>query len=150
MRLYLVQHGEAKSEEEDPERPLTDRGARDVRRVADLAVEIGAVGIGRVVHSGKTRARQTAEIWGGVVGVPVLEEKGLAPLDDPSIWAARLAGEEQDLMVVGHLPHLASLAGLLLAGDPERPPVTFRQGALVGLERNQAGWSIWLLLPPPA
>ena len=33
MRLYLVQHGEAKSEEEDPDRPLTDRGASDVRRV---------------------------------------------------------------------------------------------------------------------
>ena len=32
MRLYLVQHGEAKPEEEDPERPLTDRGASDVRR----------------------------------------------------------------------------------------------------------------------
>ena len=27
MRLYLVQHGEAKSEKEDPERSLTDRGA---------------------------------------------------------------------------------------------------------------------------
>jgi len=25
MRLYLVQHGEAASEDEDPERPLTER-----------------------------------------------------------------------------------------------------------------------------
>jgi phosphohistidine phosphatase len=150
MRLYLVQHGEAKSEEEDPERPLTARGARDVRWVANLAVEIRAVGAVRVLHSGKTRARQTAEIWGGALGVPVIEETGLAPLDDPSIWAARLATEQQDLMLVGHLPHLASLAGLLLASDPERPLVTFRQGALVCFERDQARWSIWLLLPPLA
>jgi phosphohistidine phosphatase SixA len=34
MELFLVQHGEAKSETEDPERPLTDRGAETVVRMA--------------------------------------------------------------------------------------------------------------------
>jgi phosphohistidine phosphatase len=148
MRLYLVQHGEAKSDEEDPDRPLTDRGARDVRTVADLAHEVGGVAVERVVHSGKTRARQTAETWGELLGLPVVEEEGLAPLDDPSVWAARLAKAEQDLMLVGHLPHLGRLAGLLLAGDSERPVVAFRQGGLVGLDRGPAGWSVWLVLPP--
>jgi phosphohistidine phosphatase len=148
MRLYLVQHGEAKSDEEDPDRPLTDRGARDVRTVADLAHEVGGVAVERVVHSGKTRARQTAETWGELLGVQVIEEEGLTPLDDPSVWAARLAKAEQDLMLVGHLPHLGRLAGLLLAGDSERPVVAFRQGGLVGLDRGPAGWSVWLVLPP--
>jgi phosphohistidine phosphatase len=148
MRLYLVQHGEAKAEEEDPARPLTDRGASDVRRVAHLAAEALSVTAERVVHSGKTRARQTAEIWGKVLGVPVAEAEGLAPLDDPSVWEARLATEQQDLMLVGHLPHLASLAGLLLVGDRERPVVAFRQGGLVGLEQGPGGWSMWLVLPP--
>jgi phosphohistidine phosphatase len=148
MRLYLVQHGEAKSEEEDPERPLTDRGAGGVRRVADLAREVGGVAVERVVHSGKTRARQSAEIWGQVLRVPVVEEEGLAPLDDPSVWGTRLAKGEQDLMLVGHLPHLGRLASLLLAGESERPLIAFRQGGLVGLERGPAGWSVWLALPP--
>src|SRR5205823_432995 len=127
MRLHLVQHGEAKRVEEDPDRPLTDRGTADVRRVARLAVEGWDVMAGSIVHSEKTRARQTAEIWGDVLGVPIDEMEGLAPLDDPSMWAARVGGEQEELMLVGHLPHLARLAALLLAGDIERPMVAFRQ-----------------------
>lgn len=34
MYLYLVQHGEAKGEAEDPERGLTGKGVEDVDRVA--------------------------------------------------------------------------------------------------------------------
>src|SRR5947207_394018 len=104
MRLFLVQHAEAKSEEEDPERPLTARGVDDARRVARLAAEEGGVAVTRIWHSGKTRARQTAEIWGQALGAPAEQVEALAPLDDPSVWATRLASEEQDLMLVGHLP----------------------------------------------
>ena len=31
MRVYLVQHGESKSEEEDPQRKLTEKGIGDVQ-----------------------------------------------------------------------------------------------------------------------
>jgi phosphohistidine phosphatase len=34
MKLYLVQHGQAKSKAEDPQRPLTERGREGVMRVA--------------------------------------------------------------------------------------------------------------------
>ena len=30
MHLYLVQHGEAKSKEDDPQRHLTEKGLRDI------------------------------------------------------------------------------------------------------------------------
>jgi phosphohistidine phosphatase len=150
VRLYLVQHGEAKSEEEDPERPLTDRGASDVRRVVRQATGAGSVTVERIVHSGKTRARQTATAWGEVLGVPVEEADGLAPRDDPAIWATRVTAQAGDLMLVGHLPHLAKLAGLLLAGDSDRPVIGFRQGGLVSLEDGPAQWSVWLILPPAA
>ena len=93
MRLYLVQHGEARSEEKDPERPLTDRGASDVRRVAKLATEAGGVMVERILHSGKTRARRTAEIWAAELGIAATEADGLAPMDDPSVWASRVATE---------------------------------------------------------
>ena len=36
MRIYLVQHGEAKSEEEDPRRTLTDNGIGEVQKVAEF------------------------------------------------------------------------------------------------------------------
>jgi phosphohistidine phosphatase len=150
VRLYLVQHGEAKSEEEDAERPLTDRGVSDVRRVVRHVTAAGSVSVERIVHSGKTRARQTAAAWGEVLGVPVEEADGLAPRDDPAIWATRVTAQAGDLMLVGHLPHLAKLAGLLVAGDPDRPIIGFRQGGLVGLEDGPAQWSVWLILPPAA
>ena len=34
MRLYLVQHGQAKSEEVDPQRGLSERGIQDVGRLS--------------------------------------------------------------------------------------------------------------------
>jgi len=34
MNLYLVQHAEAKPESEDPDRPLTEKGWRDIRKIA--------------------------------------------------------------------------------------------------------------------
>lgn len=150
MKLYIVQHGAAKSEDEDPQRPLTDGGSDDVTRVARLAVERLGVRPQHIVHSGKLRARQTAEIWSGLIDVDVEEGADLAPNDDPTIWARRLTAETGDVMLVGHLPHLARLAAALLAGDPDRSVVRFHQGGLVALERTDAGWSVELLLPPSA
>jgi phosphohistidine phosphatase len=150
VRLYLVQHGQAKSETEDPERPLTDQGRAEVARVAHQAVEVAGMRPARVVHSGKTRARQTAEVWGGLLGIPVEEADGLAPNDDPGSWAGRLGSAGDDLLLVGHLPHLGRLAALLLIGSPDAPLVGFRPGGVVGLEQADTGWVIWVVMPPQA
>lgn len=150
MKLYLVQHGEATSEADDPERPLTHAGSEDVRRVARFAVERGSVAVERILHSGKTRAQQTAEIWGEQLGAHIEHIDGLAPLDDPAIWEQRMVAESTDMMLVGHLPHLSKLAGLLAGGDADRAIVSFVPGGLVGLERVTAGWIVWLVIPPIA
>jgi phosphohistidine phosphatase len=150
VRLYLVQHGQARAESENPDRPLTDQGLDDVTRVARQAVERLGTRPTRVIHSGKTRARQTAEIWGGLLGVDVEAADALAPNDDATIWAERVGAETDDLMLVGHLPHLAQLAGLLLTGAAKRTPVQFRQGGLVALERTDTGWEVSAILPPEA
>jgi len=147
VRLCLVQHGLAKTEEEDPERPLTDQGVTDVRSVATQAVEQLGVRAARVFHSGKTRARQTAEVWAGLLGAGVEQAEALAPNDDPSILVKRLDAETDDLVLVGHLPHLSRLAGLLLTGA-DHPLVKFRPAGVVGLERGDTGWVVWLVLPP--
>jgi len=148
MRLYLVQHGQAKTDDEDPERSLTDDGVDGVGRVARCAVDWLGVRVGRVVHSGKTRARQTAEVWGGLLDSEVEQGDALAPNDDPSTWVARLDAQAGDLMLVGHLPHLARVAGLLLTGAPDHPVVRFRQGGMVGLEQTDTGWVVLVVLPP--
>jgi phosphohistidine phosphatase len=41
MKLYLVQHGEAKREEEDPSRSLTENGRIEVERVAGFLMRAG-------------------------------------------------------------------------------------------------------------
>jgi phosphohistidine phosphatase len=148
VKLYLVQHGQAKAEHDDPERPLTAGGIDDVDRVARLAVGQLDIRPARVLHSGKTRARQTAESWGGLLDVDVEQADALAPNDDPTIWVGRLAKENDDIMLVGHLPHLARLAALLLLGAADRPVIQFHQGGLVALERTDEGWVAEVVLPP--
>jgi phosphohistidine phosphatase len=149
MELFLVQHGEAKPEQEDPERPLSDRGRADVERTARAAARIG-LEVGAIRHSGKLRARQTAEILarelkpaGGVSELP-----GLAPKDDPA--AARRAVEalSAPLMLVGHLPHLSRLASSLLVGDPEKEIVAFQMGGIVRLVETDGRWRVRFALTP--
>jgi len=114
MELFLVQHGEAKPETVDPERPLTDRGAETVERMATWASRAG-VEVAQIRHSGKRRAEQTAAILAeqlkpakGVIAVA-----GLKPNDDVHAMGAALGTEREPLMLVGHLPFLSRLAGLL-------------------------------------
>jgi phosphohistidine phosphatase len=151
MFLYLVQHGESKREEEDPARDLTTRGRDDVTRVADFAGKLN-LALHRIFHSGKTRAMTTAEILAAALQPRdgVAPADGLAPLDDPEIWAGRLSSMSEDLALVGHLPHLARLAALLLCGDREKNVVNFKMGgSMVCLQRDDAGrWGVeWMIVP---
>jgi hypothetical protein len=54
MRLYLVHHAEAKREDEDPARPLTEQGWEDARRAARYASELAGVQARRIFHSGNS------------------------------------------------------------------------------------------------
>ena len=149
MLLYLIQHGDAKPEDEDPDRPLTDQGKREVESVMLLLMRYGAVTAARVVHSGKRRAEETAEIVAMKLDADVVVDEDLAPRSDPAIWAARLAEVPGDVVLVGHLPHLQRLAGLLLAGDPKRAAVRFENGGVVCLgTEDDGGWSLrWAITP---
>lgn len=150
MKLYLVQHAEAKGKEEDPARPLSDKGLKDLGKVSNFLAGRGII-VTRVLHSGKLRAKQTAEKLRKVVSSSedVNESDGLAPLDDPIIWGKRLKEEITDIMLVGHLPHLSKLAGLLLTYDPKRRVINFKKGGVVCLERDKEGkWAVhWMMIP---
>lgn len=153
MRLYLVQHTEPKSKEEDPERPLSEKGLQEIRKVA-LHLSWLNIGVDRILHSGKLRAKQTAEALSEELTPPegLSGTDGLAPLNDPVIWAGRLKEMTGDIMLVGHLPHLEKLASLLLCGDRDKKIVTFRMGGVVCLKREDNGdWSLqWILTPEMA
>lgn len=147
--IYLVQHGEAKTKEEDPERSLTENGKNEVERVADWAAQAG-LKVDKIRHSGKRRAEQTAELFAEKLS---LEDKavavsGLAPLDDVKPVAEVLQQKTQSVMLVGHLPFLNRLASYLLISNPEQTVVKFRNGGLVGLIEESGNWSVALVVPP--
>jgi phosphohistidine phosphatase len=55
----------------------------------------------------------------------------------------------EDTVLVGHLPHLGSLASLLLCGDKEKNVIDFKMGGVVCLKRlNDGKWSVeWMIVP---
>ncbi len=150
IRVYLVQHAEAKREDEDPARPLTEKGGTDARRMARYGVQHAGIRARRILHSGKLRARQTAEVWRECLGdVEIAEADGLDPLADPAIWATRLDGLTEDTMLVGHLPHLSRLLAQMLCGNAAGEVVAIRNGGVTCLERSQEDhWLLqWVLTP---
>jgi phosphohistidine phosphatase len=148
MRLFLVQHGEAKTEAEDPQRSLTPKGENEVRSVAAIAKKMG-LNPSQIYHSGKLRAEQTAAIIGKVLDKPVEAAQGMAPMDDIQLWADKINHSEKELMLIGHLPYLEKLTSYLITGDENIRPVLFRFGAINCLEQKEnKKWAIrWILSP---
>ncbi len=148
MRLYLVQHGEAKSEAEDPERSLTFRGEEETREISGATKKLG-IRPSRIYHSGKKRAEQTAGIIARALDLSAQLGQGLNPNDDVRPWVERISREAEDLMIVGHLPFLEKLASFLVCGDEGAKAVLFRYSAILCLEKKEPGrWAVdWVLKP---
>jgi phosphohistidine phosphatase len=151
MKLYLIQHGEAKSEAEDPERSLTEKGKKEVISVSRVASGLN-INPSQVYHSGNLRAKQTAEIIASALRIPDLSvqaTRGLNPNDEIRPWAERISKENEDLMIVGHLPFLEKLTSFLLYGNENARLILFRYGAIVCLEqKGDKGWAVrWILTP---
>ncbi|UCH40093.1 MAG: phosphohistidine phosphatase SixA [Gammaproteobacteria bacterium] len=150
MKIYLVQHGEAEASEVDPERPLTEQGRSDVQRIASLLERTG-IKAERMIHSGKLRARQTAEILAAAVapGSALETSDQIKPNDDPAAFDLPKKPGDRDAMVVGHLPFMARLVAHLVAGSDAAELVAYRPGSVVCLENiDNTRWQInWMIRP---
>jgi phosphohistidine phosphatase len=150
--LYLVHHGDAVGPDVNPMRPLSDRGRLEVDALAQQAVARG-VKPEVIWHSGKLRARQTAEAFWRLCNplAAFSATRGLQPTD-PTRWILdAIAGEGRDIMLTGHFPHLPRLLGCLLAGDPDAAPREFPLNGMVALEEVEGKWvERWRLRPGPA
>jgi phosphohistidine phosphatase len=149
MQLYLVQHGEALLKDIDPDRGLSEAGRNDAQRLASFLA--GKVRVARVLHSGKTRARQTAEILVAEVtpGLKVEQFGGLGPNDPVEFFVQHVEEWGENLLVVGHLPFMAKLVARLAAGSEERSIVAYRPGSIVCLETEEGpDWQVqWMIRP---
>lgn len=134
MLVFLVHHGDAVAPDVDPQRPLSARGLESSARLAEECARRGAKPAA-IWHSGKLRARQTAEAFWRACN-PLAEfaaVRGLQPGDPPEWIRDRLIGETRDVIVAGHVPNLPRLMRLLLTGD-DHAPIPFPPHGVVVLE----------------
>jgi phosphohistidine phosphatase len=149
MKLYLVQHAKAASKEVDPERSLTEEGLRELKKVAAFIKPLN-LSIDYLWHSGKKRARQTADILAEVITISEehAARDGLAPNDDVKTIENQIMSLKQDIMIVGHLPFLSKLASLLLTGSDSSETVAFRNAGIVCLNHTDNQWQLdWMITP---
>jgi len=101
-----------------------------------------------VWHSGKLRAKQTAEAyWRSCNALAEFSATRDLQPDDPPQWIRdRLRGETKDILITGHFPHLPRLLALLVTGG--EAGVDFPVNGVVALVSDNEGESwreIWRL-----
>jgi len=151
MHLLLMQHGDALDKEQDPARALSSAG---IAAVSGQGLWLAArlLPVGRILHSGKTRARQTAQLLAqkaGLTAVPQCHD-GLGPLDLVAPVAAMANKAADNVVLVGHQPFLGKLASVLLCGDEALLHAGFTPGTICWLHRPQgeSGWHLHGFLQP--
>jgi len=150
VELYVARHARAAGESRGGERPLTDEGREDARRVG-RALEAAGVKLSSVWHSPKLRARETADLLAGAVGAGAeLEERvDLQPLSDPTTVLDAVRDAVGPVLVVGHLPHVERLGSLLLTGSADAEVVDIPPGGVLRFVSGEGrDWRLtWFVTP---
>jgi phosphohistidine phosphatase len=139
--VFLVHHADAVPAHVEAQRPLSESGRMHATRLATEAARRG-VKPEAIWHSGKLRARQTAEAF-RLSCNPLAEFsaiRGLQPSDSPQMINDHLAGETRDVMLVGHMPNLELVHELLLHRSGTAR-ARFPEHGLVALEWDGTGWN---------
>lgn len=144
--LYLVHHADALPPSVDPQRPLSGLGRAHADRLAARAAARG-VRPDVIWHSGKLRARQTAEaFWRACNPLAELSAiRGIQPADPPAWIRDQVVRDPRTVMLVGHMPHLPRLLTLLVTGR-EEPSLEFPPHGLLAIEiENGVGREMYRL-----
>ena len=148
MKICFLRHGEADWpdwDKPDDERPLTDRGRREMKRVAKLLdrLEFSADAI---LTSPLPRASQTAEIGAERLKIKCCEDKLLAPgFYRPDLERLLKKYPEESLMIVGHEPDFSEVIAELTGASLKLSKAGI---ALVDLNRSSRGGRLLWLIPP--
>ncbi len=149
MKLYFLRHGKAtwpNWDKPDDERPLTQKGKKQMRRVAQSLANF-KVSPSVILSSPLPRAYQTAAIVAEALGLAVTEEPALAPGFNGDRLAELLrkyAGP--DVMVVGHEPDFSNTIATLTGGE-----VLMAKAGLARVDMDDTnptrGELVWLVPP---
>ena len=123
MKLYILRHGAAEPSgpDGDSSRRLTEDGKEICRRMA--AALQGKVAVDTLLSSPLIRARQTGELFSAGLGLHLpLEITGvLTPGSDPRETILELSSRgRENIMIVGHNPHLSDLTAALVSNGSLR------------------------------
>lgn len=150
MKLYLMRHGEYLSEDPREGGALSENGKASIRRIANFLSHAN-LHVANIFHSGKLRAQQTAELVAAGFICPKLTQArtGINPMDEVTQFANEMAGQEEDVLIVGHMPFMGRLIAKLLTGNADKEMVMLQTGSVVCLEKIENGrWLInWMLSP---
>ncbi len=154
MEIYLMQHGEAYSEDQDPERSLTPEGEGQIHSSGTALKKLG-VDVDLMVSSPKKRARQTAEVVAGELGyskegIEVTEAlEPLAPSEDLIASLGRF-GDRNKVLLTGHLPSLGKIASDLVSEEGD-VSIHFEMGGVCRIDvealPTHKGDLRWILSP---
>lgn len=133
MDLYLMQHGVAVPESEDPDRPLSVEGRSQIEASA-VAMKKLRLSFDLIIATPRKRSRETAEIIAAAVGYPaesIMISDTLLPAAPPerALDALDQFESSHKIFIAGHLPALASLAACLLSTEGEIA-IQFENGGL--------------------
>ncbi len=150
MKLYLMRHGEATLPNINPERPLSEIGLVEAKKIRDF-LERSQVQIDQIYHSGILRAEQTAKILAECIEpMPKLDLLlGLMPEDDIKPIALYCNHWQKHTLIVGHMPFLGKLFSMLLLEKEETERIFFHTAAIACLEKIASfHWSLsWFTYP---
>jgi phosphohistidine phosphatase len=143
--LWLLRHGDAEAGDgDDAARQLTDRGEREAR---DAGAALAALGLRfvEVLTSPRVRARDTARLAAGPLGVEPVEHGPLSKDFDAEAALAAMAGHEPGakVLVVGHEPDLSQVVHDLTGGR-----VALKKGGVAGIRLDGARSELIALLRP--
>jgi phosphohistidine phosphatase len=148
MKLCFLRHGEAdwpNWTKPDNERPLTERGRKEMKRVAKFLERLKLVP-DVILTSPLPRASQTAEIVGKRLGIELQTESTLAHGFNIERLRRLLAKHDAEcVMIVGHEPEFSEIIGKLTGGKTK-----ISKAGVALLEINRSGTSgtlLWLFPP---
>ncbi len=151
MQIICVRHGEACGPEIDSKRPLTERGRDQVNELACFLAKNG-LSIQQSFHSGKLRAKQTADIFAKKLAIASVSELSLLENDQTGVEDLLdiIPSWTENTMIVGHLPFIPEFVNAIVLNKINHQPILHCPPAtVICLEYlENAHWIIrWMLNP---
>ena len=146
MKVYLVHHAHALSEQQDPQRHISPKGCEQADRVGTRLRALGVAPV-RILHSDKQWTIDTAQHVAAKLGASDKAAMAAYPIgtgDSVEPFMKEIASAGGDVMLCGHFDFLERAASRLVCGDAARKVVEFKpgNGTTVCIEQQGERWAI--------